>query len=176
MWNRFLLFFCVLAFVACKTKTADPSAISIYAGPVATVYNVKTDYSDSAKTKIMMKAPLQLEFQDGDREFPKGIRVDFYDPTSKNTSRLTAKYARYEKTFDIYVAKDSVVILDLVEDKTMNTEELRWSRPKRRVYTDKFVRIRTKQEILTGVGLEAAQDFTWYKILKPAGNFSTNPL
>jgi len=176
MWNKLATLALLAIAISCKNKTVDPAAITTYAGPVATVYDVKTDYSDSAKTKVVMQAPLQLEFQDGDREFPKGIQVDFYDPTGKNTSRLTSRYARYEKTYDIYIAKDSVVILDLVEAKKLNTEELRWSRPKRKVYTDKFVRIQTKQELLTGVGLEAAQDFSWYKILKPSGNFATNPL
>jgi LPS export ABC transporter protein LptC len=156
-----------LLLAACNGKVVSQAELKVYAGPTATATHVTTNYSDSGRTKVLMTAPLQLEYQDGDREFPKGIQLDFFDKYGNNSSRLTSRYARYEKTYDIYIAQDNVVVKDLIEAKTLNTEELRWSRPKQKVYTDKFVRVTTARELLTGLGLEAAQDFSWYRILKP---------
>lgn len=151
----------------CDQKKVDMAHTQVYAGPVLSAKDVVTHYSDSARTKVILRAPIQWEYQDGDREFPKGIQIDFYDEQQRNSTRLTARYARYERTQDIYVAKEDVVVTDLIEHKVLNTEELRWSRPKAKVYTDKFVRVSTQKELLTGIGLEAAQDFSWYRILQP---------
>ena len=177
MWNRFLtlIVLACLAF-ACENKVVKPGEIVFYSGPVATAYDLVTDYSDSAKTKVMVRSKLQLEYQDGDREFPKGIQVDFYNAKSQNAARLTARYARYDKQTDIYIAQGDVVVKDFIETKTLNTEELRWNRVEKRVFTDKFVRIQTATELLTGTGLTAAQDFSTYRILKPAGSLSNGTL
>jgi hypothetical protein len=56
----------------------------------------------------------------------------------------------------------------------LSTEELNWDPQKQIVFTDKFVVIETPTEILKGEGLEANQNFTKYKILKPTGVFSIN--
>jgi hypothetical protein len=53
----------------------------------------------------------------------------------------------------------------------MNTEELNWVPAKQKIFTDKFVTIQTKEEVLKGQGLEAKQDFSSYRILKPTGTF-----
>jgi len=43
-----------------------------------------------------------------------------------------------------------------------------------KIYTDKFVRITTATEILTGEGMEANQDFSSWVILKPRGTIALN--
>ena len=56
----------------------------------------------------------------------------------------------------------------------MNTEELKWmpQEHKVKIEKDKFVRIQTQNEVLTGMGLDANEDFKWYKITKPQGVFA----
>lgn len=39
-----------------------------------------------------------------------------------------------------------------------------------RIYSDKFVRITTEDEILYGEGFESNQEFTNWKIIKPTGS------
>ena len=56
--------------------------------------------------------------------------------------------------------------------ETLNTEELHWNTSKGDVFTDKFVRIETEDQILTGVGLTAKQDFSRYVIKNPQGIFN----
>lgn len=177
MWNRLVVgLFVVLGLAACNSKEVNPADIVFYSGPVATAYNLRTDYSDSARTKVVVNSKLQLEYMDGDREFPQGIQVDFFNPDGKNAARLTANYARFEKQTNLYIATGNVIIKDFIETKTLNTEELRWNRAEKRIFTDKFVRIQTATELLTGTGLTAAQDFSTYRILKPAGSLSNGAL
>lgn len=131
--------------------------------------NIHTIYSDSALPKVDVSAPLQYEFASGNRSFPKGITIWFYNLQGQKESRLTANKGYYDKATEIYTGQGNVVVENTVKKEKLNSEELKWNRYERRVYTDKFVRIETPQEILLGEGLTANQDFSTYKILKPRG-------
>lgn len=159
----------VLALASCNEKTIDPNELTVYTGPMVTAKNIVTHYTDSALTRVVMKAPLQYEYSNGDREFPQGLHIDFHNEKGVFSSTLDSRYARYDRLNDIYLAKGEVVINDVIEHKKLETEELKWNRSTKRVFTDKFVRITTPKEMLTGMGLEAAQDFSWYRIVKPDG-------
>lgn len=166
----------LVAFSACEEPRKPEAKLKIYGGPIMTAKNIATVYSDSGKTKLIISGPLQLQYNDGDREFPKGIRVDFFDSDGDSNAVLTANYARFDKATDIHLALGNVIIFNKKERRKLNTEELRWNRSTRKVYTDKFVRIETPTEILTGHGLTANQDFSWYRITKPTGVFSSDTL
>ena len=136
-------------------------------------HNIYTNYTDSGKVKMRMWAPEQQEMETGDRIFPKGIKIDFYEK-EKVSSVLTAKYATFSKLTGIYTVRNDVVIQSKDQEKKLNTEELKWF-PKThrvRIENDKFVRIQTKTEVLTGMGLDATEDFRSYKIKKPQGVFA----
>ena len=166
----------LVAFSGCEEPKKPEAKLKIYGGPIMTAKNIATVYSDSGKTKLIISGPLQLQYNDGDREFPKGIRVDFFDSDGDSNAVLTANYARFDKATDIHLALGNVIIFNKKERRKLNTEELRWNRSTRKVYTDKFVRIETPTEILTGHGLTANQDFSWYRITKPTGVFSSDTL
>lgn len=160
---------CTAVLPACKEEDPDALRIKIYTGPVVTARNITTLYSDSARPKVRIFAKVQFEYVNGDREFPEGIKVEFYDPATRQiTSHLLANYAKYDRSTDIYFSRGNVIVENFVEHKKLMSEELNWDRIERRVYNDKFVRIETPQETLTGTGLTAAQDFSTYRILKPS--------
>ena len=59
-----------------------------------------------------------------------------------------------------------------IKGDTLYCNELYWDRSRTgtEFYTDKPVRIRTKTEVIDGIGMEASQDFKEYHIIHPAGN------
>jgi LPS export ABC transporter protein LptC len=103
-------------------------------------------------------------------EFPKSIHVDFFDIRDSIDSKLDAKYARYKETQSKVFLRDSVRVINVKGD-TLYCNELYWDRSHtgNEFYTDKPVRIRTRKEILDGIGMEASQDFKEYHIIKPTG-------
>lgn len=158
----------VSLFSSCeKEKVEDANRIKIYTGPVAIAENVETVYSDSARLKLSIKAPLQTEFQTGDREFPKGIEIEFYSLEGQKTTRLTANYARYDKQAAIYIGIGNVVVENFKEKQKMQSEELKFNHIEKTIFTDKFVRVTTPTDVMTGDGLTANQDFSSYKIKRP---------
>ncbi|WP_439880888.1 LPS export ABC transporter periplasmic protein LptC [Pontibacter sp. MBLB2868] len=154
---------------SCGDDLQDPDKEQKYKGPLIENHDVVTLYSDSARLLIKLQAPVQQEFENGDGVFPKGIYVEFYEKPGQMTSTLKANYARQERNKDIYQAKGNVVVNNLVKHEKLETEELFWDKNKAEIYTDKFVKITTAEEVLMGQGLRANQDFSRYRILKPTG-------
>jgi LPS export ABC transporter protein LptC len=139
-----------------------------YKGPLGVLKNIHTVYTDQAVELIEVKAKEQIEFQTGDREFPKGIEIIFFE-NDKPSSKMTANKAYYSKATNMYRGVGNVVVQSLNNDDKLESEELNWNPRTKKVTTDKFVRIENKDEILTGDGLEADQDFKKYKFKNPKG-------
>lgn len=157
---------------ACNPGVDNPAPKIKYTGPTMTSSNVTTLYSDSARLKIKLNAKLQWQYENGDAAYPKGIHLTFYDDNQRVSSELSANYAKYDKQRDAYFVRGKVVVDNKVKDETLTTEELHWNKIKKQIYTDKFVTIRSKADILQGNGLISDERFIDYKILNPTGSFS----
>lgn len=173
--NLFFLIFTLsqsLIYTACKKQVHDAEVFKPYSGPLAVMEKVHMLYSDSAIVKVELNADKQEEYFNGDRVFPEGMYLQFFDNDGTVNATLTSNQAKYTKQTGIYTVWGNVIITGVKEYKKINTEELNWNPATRKVYTEKFVRIETREEILTGNGLDATQDFKYYKILNPTGVFS----
>ena len=160
--------------LGCKPGKKEVDEMQEYTGPILEIRDAVTYYSDSAVVKLKMTAPLQLEFGNGDREFPEGLKLEFFDEKGEPTSTLRADYCYYTKKDNLYKATGNVVIQDVETNDRLNTEELYWDQKKEEVYTDKFVRIEKDGELHVGEGLEAKTDFSYWKILHSKGTISLN--
>jgi hypothetical protein len=80
------------------------------------------------------------------------------------------QYAKYKETESNVFLKDSVRVINVLGD-TLYCNELNWDLKKTgaEFYTDKPVRIRTRTQIIDGIGMEAKQDFTEWHIIQPVG-------
>ncbi len=133
---------------------------------------VNIHYSTNGKRKALLTSPLMYRVQDTVPyvEFPKTIHVDFFGENDSIESKLDARYAKYKETQSKVFLKDSVRVINIKGD-TLYCDELFWDmkRTGAEFYTDKPVRIRTKTQIIDGVGMEAQQDFKEYNIKKVIG-------
>lgn len=143
-----------------------------------TISDFKTLYSDSAVVKVKIEGPTMLRYLDKNKprqEFPDGMKVEFFTPNKRVTSRLTAKYGmRLERDKQI-IMRDSVV-WESLNKEILETSELIWDEKEERVFTNKFVVIRRPGEIITGYGFESNQDFTYSKIKSVTGQFASDKL
>ena len=168
------LFSMALLLSHCGSKSDEMMQVQEYTGPILDIGPAVTYYSDSARVKMKMEAPRQLEFGTGDREFPQGLLLQFFDVDGNLTSTLKADYCYYTKKDDLYKATGNVVIEDVETKDRLDTEELYWDQKKEEVFTDKFVRIEKDGELHVGDGLEAKQDFSYWKILNSKGTIMLN--
>lgn len=133
-------------------------------------------FTTGGKTKAVLESPLMLRVQESSpyTEFPNSIYVDFYNDQMKIESNLKAKYAKYKENEQIVFLRDSVRVINIEKGDTLYCKELYWDRSRTgtEFYTDKAVRIRTKTQVMDGIGMEASQDFKTYHIINPTGILS----
>lgn len=112
--------------------------------PVTRYTDVDIIFSDSAKVKAHMTAPLMLNYDSVKQpytEMPKGVKVIFYGPDLKETGRLTADYAVYHKNEKNILLQHNVVGTN-VKGETFSSDELLWDQNTKQVKSDKLVHIR----------------------------------
>ena len=167
-----VLFFLPVFFSSCGNSDKDVNAYNSKSLGVEEIKNADINYTLGGKAKAKMLSPLMLRVQDVNPfvEFPKTLHVDFFNETGVIDSRLDARYGKYFELESKVFLKDSVRVINIKGD-TLYCDELWWDRTKTNAefYTDKPVRIRTKMQIIDGVGMEARQDFKEYLIKKVTG-------
>lgn len=140
--------------------------------------NVEILYSDSAIVRVRVTGPLLYNFTEREnprQEFPAGVKVDFLESNLSIKCTITAKTAvRYQEKGQI-IARDSVVLVTVKQEK-LETEELIWDEKTGKVFTEKFVKVTKPGEIIYGFGLEAEQDFSYWKIKVPKGRIKVEQL
>ncbi|MGQ9620271.1 MAG: LPS export ABC transporter periplasmic protein LptC [Bacteroidales bacterium] len=151
---------------SCERKIEMIRKSDIESLPSQTVREFETVYSDSGRIQLIMRSPLMEVYSDRKpqyAEFRKGINVLFHDGHPEPIASLSSKYARYIEDKRLWELKDSVTVIN-EKKETLGTELLYWEQEKDFVYTDRFVRITSRQQIVMGTGLEANSRFTRWKI------------
>ena len=161
-----------LFFVSCKNEIADVNRVtSKVVTPCETEKDMVTIYSDSARMKFKLMAPLMEHFIKDTSYvvFSKGIHFIFFDDDLRVKNELTANYAIKYEGINRMEARSNVVLTNVKGEK-LKTEHLIWDQNKKQIYTDAFVTILTADESIYGEGLESNEDFSKYKIKKVYGS------
>ncbi|HOM41658.1 MAG TPA: LPS export ABC transporter periplasmic protein LptC, partial [Bacteroidales bacterium] len=160
---KFLFLPAIVLFIfSCEQKFETIRKSDIESLPTLTVKDFETVYTDSAKIQLIMRSTLLERYTDRKpqySEFRKGITVLFHDGNPEPVASLTSKYARFNEDKKLWELKDSVVVVN-EKKETLETELLYWDQEKDFVYTDRFVRITSEEQIVMGTGLEANSRFT----------------
>lgn len=162
---------CALLF-SCGEGDLTEKDFQPYEGPISIIENFELTYSDSAKIKVRLMAKKQLEYTNGDRNFPEGVYIEFYSKEEVLETTLQANTGTLDGETNIYTAVGDVKIHNILQSKSLFSEELHWDPAKEIIYTDKNVIIIQNGEKITGTGLEASQDFETYEIKNPKGSFT----
>lgn len=128
-------------------------------------------FSQNGTLRAKLTSPLMLRYQSDTTyvEFPRRLHVDFFDSTTKVESWLDARYGKYLETQNKVLLRDDVIVINIKGD-TLQTEELWWDQNQKKFFTEKEVRIATKDKrIIGGKGLEAGQDMSWYRLKQITG-------
>ena len=153
--------------MSCSNEKSDIERITITDDfPNEVSENVTLYYSDSAKLKVRLIAPVFESYYRGEdsySEFNQGIDVTFYSDSGTVESTITANYAKYYSERGIMEAEEDVEVVNIDGD-ILNTEQLTWNRNEEQITSDAFVKITTQDEIIYGKGLVANESFSAYTI------------
>ena len=161
MHNRHFIFVLILTAAAglasCEKKNTTIPKIDILSLPSITGKNLTTIYTDSGKIQMELIAPLMESYSKAEvpyTEFKKGIKVYFYQGHDKPVASVIAQYAKYTDSNNLWELQDSVVAINEAGEK-LETDLLYWDQKKNLIYTDRFVKITTADQIIQGYGLES---------------------
>lgn len=132
--------------------------------------DIESYLSQNGIVKARLTAPLMLRYQldTPKTEFPKTLKVEFFNENTQVESRLTARYGNYLENENKVFLKDSVVVYNITGD-TLRCRELYWDQRKELFYTDKNVIIQKPDQKIYGTGLTARQDFKAFTIKNAYG-------
>ncbi len=149
-------------FTGCENDLKDLQKISATEvnKPVQAFTNVDVVYSDSARVKAHMTAPVMLDYsasKDGKQnpkpytEMPKGVKVIFYNDSLQQTCTITSDYAIRRVAEKVIELRKNVVGTN-VKGETFNSEELIWDENTKQIHSDKPVHVKmTDGSLLDGL-------------------------
>jgi len=139
--------------------------------PELTARDIEILYSEKARVQIRLISPYLVNKTEEEPIllFPEGFTVFFYDSAMNLQSTITADYGiSYEKK-KIMEARHNVVVENMEKGEKLNTEELFWDRGKQIIYSNKFVKLTSGEQVFTGDGLTSAEPFDELFISNPKG-------
>lgn len=169
-------------FTSCENDMAKVNSVTAADQknlPIETSTNAEFLYSDSAQVRSSLKTP-QIDHYLGKKpyyEMPKGMTIVFYDGNKKEQTKLSANYgigydnANHDNKMNIMEAKGNVIVVN-EKGEMLNSEHLTWNPATKKIYTDEFVKITTKDEVIWGDGLESNEDFSEYEIKHVKGQIA----
>lgn len=122
--------------------------------PDSRVEDFSVTETDSGRTQWTLYARQADTYNARDVVIVRAVRIDFVGADGKKSSGLVAREGElYQRTRDM-VAKGNVV-LQTVEGWRMSTEELHFQNSRRRITSDKLVRVEKEGSVLEGVGFDS---------------------
>ena len=140
--------------------------MAAYEGPINSAMDIHILHSDSAVLRSEITAPKQLEFANGNLEFPEGIDIQLFNVNGLLETTLRADRGFFMRDQNLYRGEGDVQVKNLSKDQRLQTEEIFWNQAEKKIYTEKFVTIQERQTIFNGTGMEADDSFSNYRLKK----------
>jgi LPS export ABC transporter protein LptC len=157
--------------ISCKNKIPVIPKSDLLTLPTLTVKDFNTTLTDSGRIQLVMSAPLVEKYEKTDppyAEFRSGIKFVFYNGKDSAQARVTSKYAKCTDN-NLWELRDSVVVIN-DKDERLETEQLFLDQQKDLIYTDRFVRITSVDQLTQGIGFESDSHLNRRKIKKVTGD------
>jgi LPS export ABC transporter protein LptC len=160
-----------LIVLSCENKVDFIPKSDFLSHPSITAKDFQTIFTDSGKLQLILTAPLMEKYNTGEfpyTEFRFGMVAVYYNGNKLPVGSTSSKYARFNQTENLWILKDSVVVINESGDK-LETELLNWDQTKDLIYTDRFVKITNEDQIIMGTGFESDPRLVKRRIKKVIG-------
>jgi LPS export ABC transporter protein LptC len=136
-------------------------------------YNIESTYTDSGRLQGKITAPEVHKYtrkEEPYTEFPKGLKVMFYDSLGRQNSFIQARYAIFYENKQLWEARHEVIAENPQKGEKLETEQMFWDQKTKRIYSDKFTRLTNADGDFIGEGgFEALQDLSRWKLKGSSG-------
>lgn len=162
-WKNFNFILLLVFCLSCR-ESVDSSVFEVYDGPINSATDIHLVQSDSAVVRSEIRAPKQLEFENGNLEFPEGIAIEFFEKDGTLSTTMRADRGYFLKKENIYKGVGDVRVENFLKEQKLQAEELFWNPGAKKIYTETFVTVQDKETLFNGTGLEADESFSNYEL------------
>jgi LPS export ABC transporter protein LptC len=144
--------------------------------PIERYTDVDVIYSDSAKVKAHMTAPLMLNYKVKKpyTEMPKGVKVVFYDNNLNVSSNVVSDYAIRREQEKVIELRKNVVGTNVKGD-TFTSDELIWDENTRQIHSSKQVHVKMADGSITdGTSFTSDENFNHWTLAQGTGIIHVN--
>ena len=169
-----------VAFVvySCKGKLAEADAVNLGETPVQSVNDMFIVQSENSTMQLRAEAPLMERYENDSLSyelFPKGISVFGYTDDGLLETEITAdnaKHLYYKDGRETWEAFGNVVVKNLINQETMETDTLYWDQKNEKIYTHCYVRMYSPDGFAQGYGMESDQRARDTELFNPFNNYA----
>ena len=169
-----------VAFVvySCKGKLSEVESKNIAETPVQTVDDMFIIQTNNGKIQMRAEAPLMERYENDSLSyelFPKGFHVYGYtDEENLETEIIAdnAKHLQYKDGRETWSAFGNVVVKNLINQETMETDTLYWDQENEKIYTHCYVRMYSPDGFAQGYGMESDQRARDTELFNPFNNYA----
>jgi len=162
------LFFC------CEDNSSTLNQINrLNENPVGTAHDIRMTYTDSARIKAILTAPLHLDYTHLSfkySEFPEGLKIIFYnDKNEENT--VVADYGILYNQTKIVDLQGNVVLLSNAGSR-LETDQMYWDSEKEWLFTERPFTFENQDYNLAAIRLDANKEFSKFKSGRLSGTIA----
>lgn len=137
---------------------------------------IKIIYSDSAIIRLTIEGETMVR-KTLDKalvqEFPDGILISIFSPNGSMNATIESNKATWNEKKKEAHFEGNVKLLSAKNEK-MTTEELFWNQSTEKITSNRLITIVTPTDSIQGIGLDAKQDLSSWKIIAPFGPMRVN--
>ena len=144
--------------------------------PIEKYTDVDVIYSDSAKVKAHMTAPVMINYKVKNpyTEMPKGVKVIFYDNELKDSSTIRADQGVYREKEKLIELHKNVVGTNAKGD-TFSSEELIWDQNTKQIHSNQPVHVKFADGgFQDGTSFVSDDNFNHWNLVQGKGIINVN--
>ena len=149
--------------VSCHRQLAEAESIDLSKTPVQTLENMFTVQTKNGKVEMRIEAPLMETYENDTLKtdyFPKGLSVYTYNEGGLIESLIFSDNASHKvykrgSKDDVWSAFGNVMIHNVLNRETIETDTIYWDETRQEIYTDCYVKLYSPDGFMQGYGMRA---------------------
>jgi LPS export ABC transporter protein LptC len=138
--------------------------------PVGIAYDIRMTYTDSAKVKAILTAPINLDYTHLSfkySEFPEGLKIIFYNDNNEENT-VVADYGILYNQTRIVDLQGNVVLLSNSGSR-LETSQMYWDSEKEWLFTEQPFTFKSENEDMAATRLDTNKEFSKFQTGKLSG-------
>ena len=167
-----LIVLLILSAAGCGRRSLEDMEMEIPADAVPDQETWEFDFllSSGGIMQAKVKSGHMVKFNSkGVYELNQSVVVDFFDKSGSHASTLFSDSGVVDENNTFMVVNGNVKAVS-DDGVVLFSDELKWSKEKKKIFTDKFVTIYSEGDTVRGYGFESGQGLKRWKIFKPVGS------